>query len=171
MEEWKDINGYKGMYQISTLGRVKSLERLRNGKIKGAKYRVKERILKQVMDSGKYKAVCLTLNGKHKSLTVHRLMALVFLNHTFVNYNAVVDHIDNDRANNRLDNLQIITHRENTSKDRKGGTSKYLGVSWNSFNNNWRAQIYINPNRINLGCFKTEIEASNAYQNKLKTIK
>lgn len=154
-EVWKDVKDYEGHYKVSNLGRVKSL------KNKGI-------ILKQNPICKGYMAVCLCKFGKKATKRVHQLMAVAFLNHN-QNFNGlVVDHIDNDKLNNELSNLQIITHRENSSKDKKGGTSKYVGVHWSIRHGKWVSQISINNVTIKLGYFEDEIEASRVYQEKLK---
>ena len=66
--------------------------------------------------------------------------------------------------------MQVITQRENSSKDKKGGSSKYVGVTFNKLNNTWKSQINIDGKIKYLGDFKNEIDASKAYQNKLKEI-
>jgi hypothetical protein len=81
----------------------------------------------------------------------------------------IIDHINNIQTDNRLENLQIITHRENISKS-KIGTSIYTGVCWNKRKNKWTASININYKRLHLGYFKNEYDAHLAYQNKLLTL-
>ena len=154
MEEiYKDIPGYKGMYQVSNLGNVKSFRKS------------KERILKpSIGDKGYY---VVTLFNKRR---IHQLVAEAFLNHTPCGMKLVIDHINNDKLDNRVENLQVVTQRFNTSKTEGKGTSKYKGVSWYKKYNKWIAQITIDRKRINLGYFNCELAASLAYQNKLKTI-
>ena len=167
-EEFKDVEGYEGLYQISNLGNVKSLSRKM---VKGkAVFISKEKILKQSIDSNGYYVVHFKKNLKSKLFKVHQLLAMGFLNHKICGYKLVVDHIDNNRNNNNLNNLQIITSRENTSKDQKNRTSKYTGVSLDKSRNKWRSNIYINDKQVYLGRFNTEQEASNAYQNKLLSL-
>ena len=112
----------------------------------------------------------LKVGNKRVTVQIHILVALAFLNHKQGQRKVVVDHIDNDQLNNNLNNLQIITNRENTSKDRKGGSSEYIGVCWVKRDKKWKAQITINYKNVFLGNFNTELEASCAYQNKLKDI-
>jgi hypothetical protein len=92
---------------------------------------------------------------------------MAFLNHKPNGHVLVVDHINNNRADNRLENLQIITQRENSSKDKKG-VSKHTGVFWNKQNTKWHAQIQINGKKKHLGYFKCETAAHLSYQRKLK---
>tara|TARA_R110000772_G_scaffold261421_2_gene379897 strand:+ start:1536 stop:2015 length:480 start_codon:yes stop_codon:yes gene_type:complete len=156
-EIWKDIKDYEGLYQVSNLGRVKSLKF------------GKERILSAATNATGYSLVALC-NGKTKAITAHQLVAMAFLNHKPCGYKLVVDHINTIKTDNRLENLQVITHRQNCTKDKKG-TSKYTGVHWCKPRNKWRAEIRINGKTKYLGSFKSELEASEAYQLKLETIK
>ena len=82
----------------------------------------------------------------------------------------VVDHIDNNSLNNCLDNLQIITPRKNTSKDRKGHSSKYIGVTWHKQASKWVVHILNNNKREYLGLFEIELDAANAYKKRLNDI-
>lgn len=160
-EIWKDVKDYEGVYQVSNLGRVKSLKR---------KYRLNDKIMKGGKSTSDYIKVTLCKDSNQKLKKVHQLVAIAFLGHIPCGNNLVVDHINTIKTDNHLDNLQIITHRENCSKDKKG-SSKYTGVSWYKRCNKWQAIININGQNKPLGYFKTELEASEAYQSKLKTIK
>ena len=155
VEIFKDIPGYEGIYQVSNLGRVKSL-----------KYN-KEKLLKPPVNNKGYYTVLLCCEGKVKNFKIHQLVAMAFLNHTPDGYKLVVDHKDNDKLNNRLSNLQLVTVRHNVSKDRKGGTSKYIGVHWNENSNKWKSEIRINGKQKYLGLFKCELSAHHAYQKAL----
>lgn len=167
MEEFRDIPGWEGVYQVSNLGNVKSLARtviMSNGRTQP----YKERILKPG-NIKNYLTVQLHNAGKRKNYKVHQLVAMTFLNHIPNGYiGLVVDHIDNDSLNNNLENLQLISTRENCSKDRAGGTSRYVGVCWSKQSKKWTANIVINGKKKHLGFFKCELEASEAYQKALK---
>jgi hypothetical protein len=157
MEEiWKDIPVYEGIYQVSNLGRIKSLKF------------GKEKILNGWIRRDGYIAVNLMYN-KRKTYRLHQLIAITFLNHKPNGHKIVVDHIDNNKLNNRLDNLQLVSQRFNSSKDRKG-SSKYTGVSWNKKRKKYESQIVINNKRKYLGLFENEYDAHLAYQNKLLTL-
>tara|TARA_R110000772_G_scaffold245420_2_gene358854 strand:+ start:245 stop:718 length:474 start_codon:yes stop_codon:yes gene_type:complete len=155
MEIWKSIKGYED-YQVSNLGRVKSLKC------------GKERIMKLTKSKKGYLRKVFKINDKLITRSIHQLVAVAFLNHTPCGLKLVVDHIDNNKLNNKLSNLQLITSRMNSSKDVKGKTSKYTGVSKYVSDKKWRAKIEINGKGKHLGCFNTELEASNAYQLALK---
>lgn len=164
MEEiWKDIKGYEGLYQVSNLGNVKSLKR---------KYVLREKILKKSVNKNGYHCVGLSKNGELKPFYVHSLVSMTFLNHNNKINNLITDHINNVKADNRVCNLQLISSRENTSKDRKNGTSKYTGVCSfiESKKVKWVSAIRINGKIKYLGRFKNEYEAHLAYQNALNNI-
>lgn len=110
MEEiWKDIEDYEGLYQVSNHGRVKSLGHytlMKNGRIRFHEGKVIEH---QHYTNG-YCFVCLSKNGIHKQILLHRLVLITF-NGNIQGYE--VNHIDEDKDNNRLDNLEWVTHRYN----------------------------------------------------------
>ena len=99
-EIWKDIKGYEGMYQISNLGRVKSLKR---GGV---------RILKLNKKKRGYIDVVLSKKGNVKTIRVHRLVALAFLKNK--NKYPCINHIDNCPSNNQVVNLEWTTYLKNT---------------------------------------------------------
>ena len=167
-EIWKEIKGYEGLYEISNLGRVKSLARIVTTS-KGIRVR-KQRFLKNCGDINSYLHVCLTKDSKTRTKRIHQLVAIAFLNHTPNGFNLVVDHINSVKTDNRLENLQIITSRENTSKDKKGGSSKYTGVHWFNRTKKWKVQIKIDGKSKHLGYFTDELKASEAYQKALKEL-
>ena len=156
-EIWQDI---PGMYKIqaSNLGRIRSL--MFN----------KELIRKTHFKNNGYECLGITANGKNKKYTVHSLVAMAFLGHTpDGTQKIIVDHINNNRKDNRLSNLQLITQRENSTKEQRGN-SKYPGVYHIKKNNTYQAHIYHNKKLIRLGTFKNELDAAQAYQNYLKQI-
>ena len=107
-EEWRDVVGYEGRYQVSSMGRVKSLERKdRLGRT------VKERILKPGMDRGGYLLVVLCAGGKPKTLNVHRLVCEAF--HENPENKPCVNHIDENKTNNAASNLEWSTYEENNN--------------------------------------------------------
>jgi hypothetical protein len=160
MEEvFKDIPNYNGVYRVSNIGRVQRL-------LKGNKFKF-NKLTK--LNNG-YLAVQLSLNNKGKIFQVHQLVAMAFLNHKPCGHRLVVDHINNNPLDNRLDNLQIVSARENTSKDRKGYSSKYVGVTWHKVAKKWVTHIFIDNKKEYLGLFKKELDAANAYKIRLNEI-
>ena len=107
MEIYKDIKGYEGLYQVSNLGNVKSLSRY--VKIGNNKRFINEKILKPIIVLLGYAAVNF-VNKKRKQFFIHRLVAEAFYGQ---NNNLVVNHIDFDKTNNRLENLEFCTQKEN----------------------------------------------------------
>ena len=166
-ETFKNIAGYEGIYQVSNLGRVKSLERLSSiGRS------LPEKILKPGKVKKGYLIVVLCKESKTKTFNLHQLVAQSFLNHTPSGHDVVIDHIDNDKSNNRVDNLQLTTNRHNSSKDKDKNktTSKYTGVCWDKSVNKWRADIKINGKQKYLGLFTCEYSAHLVYQEALKQL-
>ncbi len=163
MEIWKDITGYEGKYKISSLGRVKSLERLDSiGR------RVKESILIPIISGRKkceYYSVGLHKGDKKKVVKIHILVAMEFLGYKPDNTNVlVVNHKDLDKLNNNLYNLEIISNRENCNKKHIKHSSIYTGVHFYKRDLKWKAQIQVNGKIKYLGMFDKEIDASNAYE-------
>jgi hypothetical protein len=168
-EVWKDIPNYEGLYKVSNFGNVKSLERYVKGKVENRLQ--KENILSKRLVGNlgnQYYAVTLCNNKDRKQIKVSVLVAMAFLNHIPNGYvGFTVDHIDNNPLNNNVNNLQVITKRENSSKDRKG-ISKYTGVTFNKKSNKWRSQIWIDGKNKTLGSFDDELDAHRAYQKELQ---
>lgn len=103
-ETWKDIPGYENLYQISSTGRVKSLNYRRTSE---------EKILRPGLNSSSsgYYFVSLCKNGEWKYFRVHRLVALSFIPNP--ENKECVDHINGDRLDNRVENLRWCTQKEN----------------------------------------------------------
>ena len=112
MEEiWKDVVGYEGYYQVSNLGRVKSLDRISsNGR------KIKGKILSTKVNTPPYyPRVSLSVNGKMKLVQVHRLVAQAFVYNPDPEHKTQVGHKDESRTNNRADNLEWVTPKENSN--------------------------------------------------------
>lgn len=163
MEEWKDIPGYEGLYQVSDQGKVKSLSRR---KAHGALY--PERILRDAKSNSGYMRVVLCKESKTTNKSVHRLVAEAFIGESRLE----VDHINGDKTDNRLINLRYATTRQNQHYYRHGKpcSSKYIGVSENKNKGTWMAKISIDGKEKYLGTFSNEIDAATEYQNQLKQI-
>lgn len=109
-EEWRDIQGYEGLYQVSNLGRVRSCDRF----VKcgyGKNRTVRQQIIKPSILNTGYYYVSLCREHTMKSFCVHRLEAIAFLPNP--EKKKEIDHIDGNRLNNSLDNLRLVTPKEN----------------------------------------------------------
>ena len=167
-EIWKDVLGYEGLYEISNMGNIRSLTRVVITK-KGNKRVRQGKVLRFGLTRG-YKIVCLTNNKKARTFTVHKLMAINFLNHTPCGHKEVVNHKDFDRLNNKISNLELISQRENTNKKHIKSSSKFVGVTFSKKRNIWSSAIVKEGKRIYLGSSNSEEEASNLYENALLAI-
>lgn len=109
-EVWKDIKGYEGVYQVSNYGNLRSLTRTiddKNGKIKI----IKGKSLKASTTSYGYKSVVFRNGLNKENLRVHRLVAQAFIENK--DNKPYVNHLDGNKANNRVDNLEWCTNSEN----------------------------------------------------------
>ena len=106
IEEWRPIEGYEGLYEVSNTGQVRSLDRYDNRNC----FR-KGKVLSPIKDTDDYLKVNLYCNGKNKKCLVHRLVALTFI----PNPDGLpqVNHKDEDKTNNSVDNLEWCTEKYN----------------------------------------------------------
>ena len=156
-EQWLDIEGCEGMYQISSFGNVKSLARGNR----------KEKLLKKCTDRKGYLFVCLYKENKATVCKVHQLVAVAFLNHTPNGMANVVDHIDNNKLNNNVSNLQIISNRRNIIKSRVNQNG-YVGVYTQG--SKWQAAILVDGKKHSLGYFDSPEKAAERYQEALYNV-
>ena len=106
-EIWKNIEGYENLYQISSIGRVRSLDRFDSiGRF------IKGKILKPRIDKDGYHCIFLSKNGTQKPFKIHRLVAQAFIPNP--DNKPCIDHVKCVRSDNRLENLRWATHKENT---------------------------------------------------------
>ena len=126
----------------------------------------KEKILKQYKGRDGYMFVRLSKNGIKKNFKIHHLVWDQFGTSERDGRKKQVDHIDENKLNNHIDNLQLLSQRENVSKGKfkYGKSSKYTGVSWNKQAKKWVAQTFINNKKKFLGYFDNELEAHNKYE-------
>lgn len=120
-EIWKPAKGFEGLYEVSNMGRVKSLPRKTTS---GG-------IMKLYTNKKNgYQYVCLCKDNKVKNRRVHILVMEAFTDYKSNGFdvNAVVDHIDGDKTNNKLDNLQVVTQYENDSRARAMKKQSYYSI-------------------------------------------
>ena len=152
-ETWLDIVGFEGRYKISSNGKIMNFN--------------VGNIIKPWLNTRGYASVTLRKDGKSKSLKVHKLMAITFLNHIPSGMLNVVDHIDGNKLNNSIDNLRIVSQRKNMSNTKRKTYSKYVGVSFDKRSNKWISNIKIDGKGKFLGSFKCELAAAYAYNKKI----
>lgn len=129
-EKWKDIPGYEGLYQASTLGRIRS----KAGKVTGSarfERRVwKQRVLKQKIQTQKHgrkdARVHLWKDGKEKTMLVSRLVAMTWC--AGFSEGKTVNHIDGNSMNNAAENLEWLSIRENIQEGFKTGLFKRIQI-------------------------------------------
>lgn len=108
-EIWKSIEGYEGLYEVSNLGKVKSVERyVPRG---NHQIYVKERILKPELDKDGYLLVNLSKNGVQRMQKIHRLVAIAFIPN--VNNLPIINHLNEIKFDNRVENLEWCDNLHN----------------------------------------------------------
>jgi len=159
-EKWIPIAGYEGFYEISTLGRVK--------RIIGATHPKVSYLKCEIVPKTGYCRITLSKLGVVKRFFLHRLVMLCFRGYSELN----VDHINSDKQDNRLCNLQYITQRENIVKhtSTKKSSSIYTGVTYVKKMKKWKASLGVSYKTHHLGFFEHEIDAANAYVEALKKL-
>jgi hypothetical protein len=163
-EIWKDVVGYEGLYQVSNLGRVKSLER-KFVTSDGKKMVKKERVLKPGKDSKGYLHIRFCINDHFPSFKVHRVVAKAFLGTS--KSDMQVNHINGIKSDNRVENLEWVTPKENMDHRATVINQKPRGVR--KHHNKWKAQTSMNGVAHCFGYFETEQEAYKSfYENFIK---
>ncbi len=159
-EIWKDITDFEEHYQISNLGRVRSKFRYvktRNGGLQPKK----QMIRKLNIDKG-YNTIILGKDSKKYTFLVHRLVMREFVGFSEL----TVNHIDGNKLNNKLENLEYLTlldnmkHRETSLKDKNK-----FGISLHKRDQVWEAQIVVNGKNHYLGRRKDPEEAYDLFYN------
>ncbi len=151
MEQWKDIVGYEGKYQVSDLGNVRSLSFSRTGGCKP---------LKPSTIAAGYRTVILSINNIQRAFSVHKLVALAFLGPCPDGYE--IDHINRDKTDNNIENLRYATKREN-AWNRANDSSTPLGVDKRG--SRYKARIKFMGKEFHLGSYVSKDIAAGAYLN------
>lgn len=130
MENWKEIEGYEGLYKVSDYGRVKSLAKVGS---------TEEQMLKPFNNDG-YVRYTLRKDGKKKNYLAHQLVARAFipnpLNRTYV------DHKDTDKTNNHVSNLHWVTKKENSNNPH---TRRHNSLAKQGKRSLWAKGVTVNP--------------------------
>ena len=156
IERWELIPGFPN-YQASTMGRVRFTKN-------------PNQYPRLMITKTGYYRISLSHKGLRKKFKRSVLVAMTFLGHRPNGFNKVVDHKDNVRTNDKLCNQQVISQRQNKSKDRKNKTSKYTGVCWDKVLGKWKAQISTKGKVKSLGYHFIEEDARDAYLKELNNI-
>ena len=149
VEIWKDIPGYEGLYKASSFGRIMSYDKFCNNGV--SLFLMKGKLLKQSINSSGYYCLCLYKNKVCKSFRIHKIIAMTFLNHIPNYYESIIDHIDNNKLNNNVNNLQIVSNRYNSTKDKKpksGHSCIYLNGK------SFLVRMRVNNIKTSIGTFK-----------------
>ena len=164
-EIWRPIPGFSNVYQASNYGRIKALKRKSPGRF-GSTRMLKEKILSQTKN--KYGYLRVTIGNTPGSFAVHRLICAAFLGESEL----MVDHINNNKSDNRIWNLQYLSNRENVHKYWMGRkkSSKHIGVCYHRASQKWIASIQVNGVSKYLGLFNSELDAAEAHKIEMKKI-
>lgn len=131
-EQWKSIEGYKGLYEVSNLGQVRSLDRVmkvdNHHNIKMKKY--KGMVLKPLLSQRKHSRVSLYKEKTSKRHLIHRLVAFAFIPNP--ENKPHINHLDSDPTNNRVDNLEWVTPKENALHAKLAGRAYLKGEKSNN---------------------------------------
>lgn len=163
IKTWADIPECNGMYQASSDGDVRSTDKYVNCK-NNSKRKCKSKVLSKYRDSEGYLCVSIMKFGKTTIERVHKLMAMAFLGHKPNGMNAVIDHINGDKEDNSIKNLEVVSHRENISRGKNRKAKKSLFTGLKKRGEKWCASIYFEGKDCYLGTFNDENTAAMAYK-------
>lgn len=152
-EVWKDVVGYEGLYRVSNLGRVKSLERKDSiGR------KVKERIMSQTKSPQDYPMINICKNSKEDIFPVHRLVSIAFLEN--IDNKPQVNHKDGNRSNNNIDNLEWVSCSENIKHAFRelGRTPSHTGM-FGKLHHNARAVVQLSMDGVFIARYDAQHEA------------
>jgi|DEB0MinimDraft_6_1074348.scaffolds.fasta_scaffold124969_2 hypothetical protein len=153
MEIFKSILGYEGFYEISNMGNLRSLDRTcSNGRFYLGKN------IKLSNDKDGYSICSITKNGCRKMIKVHRIVYESFFGD--IEKGLHVDHIDGNKQNNKLENLQAITPRENNEKKFRDKNGR---CGYKPMGKKFQVRKSYGGISYSLGVYDTEVEAQKIY--------
>ena len=155
-EEWRPIEGYEGLYEISSYGRVRSLDKY--VKSKSESYRLhKGKVLSPEKNTRGYLSVVLSYNGKHKTITVHRLVAQAFLPNP--DNLPEINHKDEDKTNNNVTNLEWCDHKYNVNYGTRNIRAKETAIKngyWTGLSRKESMKKYYQENKDKIKEYRKE---------------
>jgi hypothetical protein len=161
-EEWRSVKDFEGLYEVSNLGRVRSLDRIVTDRL-GRNLPFKGKVISPANVSG-YCQVLLTNQDFKKYKKVHRLVAEAFLENP-LEYDQI-NHIDSDKSNNNVSNLEWCNGRQNcTHKVENSGKTLPVGVAF--FRGKFTATFTLKQVIYHLGTFNKQKDAEELYKNTL----
>lgn len=138
-ELWKSVSGYEGYYEISSIGRIKSLARVIT-RSDGQTRLITEKFLTPVKHNDGYLSIKLCKNGHCKTVRIHRLVAEAFIPNP--QNLPEVNHKDMDRSNNNVTNLEWTTHLANVAYSASKGKYQRFGVRNSNYRNDTLKNFY-----------------------------
>ena len=145
MENWKDIERYEGIYQISDHGRVKSLKRKVRSKGDGLR-ELPEKIVQPLYTKAGYLNLIASKNQKRETLVIHHLVAKHFIGER--PKGLVIDHIDGNITNNHVSNLRYVTTKQNLRKRRDVKLNEEIAEEIRSLNGVISQSVIANKYKI-----------------------
>jgi hypothetical protein len=163
-ERWTPISGWPGLFEVSSCGRIKSLQHRTSMDV--GKDVLQERFLKQRHDKDGYMLVDLYKDGQKVTCKVHRLVADAFIENP--ENKPQVNHKDGNKANNAVSNLEWASDSENkvhrfTKLEKPKSKSGVYGVNWRADRGKWRAYLSVGG-YTHLGLFSSKAEAISVLQ-------
>lgn len=153
VEIWVLVADTKEKYSVSSFGNI--LNNFNNT------------LIKKHIDKHGYEAVGLLIDGRFKTVKVHSIVAKNFIDASYREKGLVVNHIDFNRKNNKLNNIEVVSIRDNSNKKHLKSTSEYVGVHWDNGTKKWKSTITIGRVKKHLGYYDNEKSAFIAYQDAL----
>lgn len=150
IEEWRPIEGYEGLYEVSSYGRVRSVDRFIVDSLGHRKF-YKGKVLIPVKSNLGYLLVSLCCNGKHKGITVHRLVAQAFLPNP--DNLPEINHKDEDKTNNSVENLEWCDRSYNINYGSRNIRVKETAIKkgyWSSLSKKEYRKKYYEDNKNKL---------------------
>jgi hypothetical protein len=151
-EIWKTVTDFEGLYEVSSLGRVRKMMKDGNHLIR-----------KLNEDRKGYLWIYLSKDNKRKYYKIHRLVAAEFIGKS----KQLIHHINEDKKDNRPENLEYVSDRENSNHYRRRFGKYMTGVFRYKEGRKFYSRAFINGVKTYLGAFDTEIEAHQAYLSKI----